>query len=504
MASSLWLLALIIILLILASHHNHKRHAYPIIQLSCKMSCSNSSDDCFVEIESPEVEELMPEWIDCYVIENIDRTICGPLSKDLSAILPLRCPATSSKSSAEADDMLSNACQFPRTDHLKRTRRRAATDDEIKARANALKHKLSSSSYDTTSCRKKLKSEQTADNESHNDTKKQPKKKQKEESNQNAIPWSLDVLIGSVDAVDDSLNSATIQKTSSLLAVLAKYGLSDQHPSFTRRSLPGRAAKNKEERDEWNKTLWPTLFFEKKTTQYKQEELALTSDEVNMMKNGMQEALSDALMGKKQWMEWKEQNESSYYDNELSISGAVVMDPQTGSVVSRASQERKLQGMSEDSATTTPEEKQIWESFPDDQNILCTAPLLAIQGVSRIERKAALSSGMESEEFKRGQYLCTGYDVYLTKEPNIFEAMSLVHSRVRRVIFGIPDDGMGGLGGAKSSSQDHASGIHNLPGTNHHYRAFRLNLSDGNDDNMTRKSLVKELYNLHPDNKVDC
>ena len=470
------------------------------------MSCSSSAEDWFIEVECPEAEELLPEWIDCYIIENIDRTICGPLSKDLSAILPLRCPTTSNKSSMAAS-IISNATKFAKTDHLKRTRRRAATEEEIRLRANALKHKLSSSSDDTTLCSKKLRVEQHDDIDSHTkkDATKHSKTAQQEKSSQNAIPWSLDVLVGSVDAVNDALNSttsATKNTTSSLLSILAKYGLSDQHPSFIRRSLPGRPAKNKEERDEWNKSQWPTLFFEKKTTQYKQEEMALTSAEVSMMKLGLQEAISDAMVGKKQWMEWRVQQESSYV-NESSITGAIVMNSQTGSVVSRASQERKLQGLAEDSASgATPKEKEIWETFPDNQNILCTAPILAIQGVSRIERQSALSSGMESEEFKRGQYLCTGYDVYLTKEPNVFEAMSLVHSRVRRVIFGISDDGMGGLGGAQSSSQ-HA-GIHNLPGTNHHYRAFRLNLSDGtSDDDMARMLLIQDLYNLYPD-KVDC
>ena len=213
------------------------------------------------------------------------------------------------------------------------------------------------------------------------------------------------------------------------------------------------------------------------------------------MKTGMQEALADAMMGKEQWREWREQIEATN-DGEFtsSISGAVVVNPQTGSIVSRASQERKLQG--------TDSDAKKWLSFPDYINPLSTAPVLAIQGVSRIERQVAVSNGMESDEFRGGQYLCTGFDVYLTKEPNIFEAMSFVHSRVRRVIFGIPDEGMGGLGGTKTR------GIHSLPGTNHHYRAFRLNLSDGSDgcreETTARKSLVAQLYTIHKEKGVEC
>lgn len=85
------------------------------------------------------------------------------------------------------------------------------------------------------------------------------------------------------------------------------------------------------------------------------------------------------------------------------------------------------------------------------------------------------------------------YDVYLTKEPHAYEAMALVHSRVRRVVFGIQDQGMGGLGGAA------AAGIHSLPGTNHHYRAFRLETNEAGDCDKDALTLVKSLQKLHGD-----
>lgn len=87
------------------------------------------------------------------------------------------------------------------------------------------------------------------------------------------------------------------------------------------------------------------------------------------------------------------------------------------------------------------------------------------------------------------------FDVYLTKEPNPYEAVALVHSRVRRVIFGIADKEMGGLGGVGESLAAHC-----LPGTNHHYRAFRLNTEYiiGNDADVQRKRLIQSLQNLHP------
>jgi tRNA-specific adenosine deaminase 3 len=73
---------------------------------------------------------------------------------------------------------------------------------------------------------------------------------------------------------------------------------------------------------------------------------------------------------------------------------------------------------------------------------------------------ASSSSGSDS----RGQYLCTGYDVYLTHEPCCLCAMALVHSRARRVIYGAPSPDCGVLG---STAKLHTEGL------NHAYRVFK-------------------------------
>jgi tRNA(Arg) A34 adenosine deaminase TadA len=124
------------------------------------------------------------------------------------------------------------------------------------------------------------------------------------------------------------------------------------------------------------------------------------------------------------------------------------MDPKRNTIVSKASEELASQGSS---ITNNP---------------LATPPILAIQGVSRRERQAALEKGMTSSDFRQGQYLCTGYDIFLLREPSMFESMALVHSRIRRVVFGINDAAEGGLGGSGHS-------LHSLAGTNHHYRVFQ-------------------------------
>jgi len=69
---------------------------------------------------------------------------------------------------------------------------------------------------------------------------------------------------------------------------------------------------------------------------------------------------------------------------------------------------------------------------------------------------------MDSE----AHYICTGLDIYLTHEPSAMDAMALVHSRIRRVIFALPRPDVGAL-----ESDHHIHGIRSL---NHNYRVFTL------------------------------
>ncbi|KAL3873366.1 hypothetical protein ACJMK2_036496 [Sinanodonta woodiana] len=61
-------------------------------------------------------------------------------------------------------------------------------------------------------------------------------------------------------------------------------------------------------------------------------------------------------------------------------------------------------------------------------------------------------------------YLCTGYDLFVTREPCVMCAMALVHSRIQRVFYG-------------SSSKDGALGtklkLHVQSGLNHRYQVFK-------------------------------
>jgi len=369
-----------------------------------------SNDVEFVEIHGRkdlESHGRPPHAVQVWVLINVEPRRCGPLVKRLTAELPLK---------QDGFDL----------SHLKRVKR-------------------------TT---KKLGNEADED-----DTKKKRKRPTSppEKSSTKKDDIRLDVVLGPVSALRNKYLGSSEDSAEDIDSFLRPYlnaaaTITCSETRSTTASIdtvmvPGRQADSQEEWNTFN-SIWPMMYYPNKTMEFIEQEIMLNSSEIEQMRQGMQAAISDAT-----------QNTGCRGFNCNTVpAGVVVMSPQTGKVVATASEERGHQNtlLANDSY------------LKDSHNPLSTSILLAIQGVSRLERKAAISAGgMHTVGFQCGQYLCTGYDVYTTLEPSVFESMALVHSRIRRVVFGCSNPGDALWGRGLTEQQVHA-----LPGTNHHYRAF--------------------------------
>ena len=88
---------------------------------------------------------------------------------------------------------------------------------------------------------------------------------------------------------------------------------------------------------------------------------------------------------------------------------------------------------------------------------------------------AALAAASRGEcsplsELPEGQYLCTGLERILHREPDLAASMALVHSRIACVVYQEPDAGSGGLGSRYK--------LHTLRSINHRFRVYRLSAED--------------------------
>lgn len=75
----------------------------------------------------------------------------------------------------------------------------------------------------------------------------------------------------------------------------------------------------------------------------------------------------------------------------------------------------------------------------------------------------------KKEEDDSAPYLCTGYDLYVFREPCVMCAMALVHSRIKRVFFHVKNANRGAF---VSKCQ-----IHTIKDLNHHYDVFQIDLA---------------------------
>jgi tRNA-specific adenosine deaminase 3 len=236
----------------------------------------------------------------------------------------------------------------------------------------------------------------------------------------------LQVLVGAVNGIEQEKYQELTEKFGPMEVV----------------TVPGRPPESQEEWKEWN-AIWPTTLLPLKWEEHAQQQLALKPAEIKHMKHAMSQLQKGTTSC-------------------TPTFAALVMDPVSGTIVATSWKEQQEQ------------QKQGVIVVFDNNNPLATPILLALQGVSRLERAAALAK--TKDEFSKGQYLCTGYDLYVSYEPSVFESMACVHARLRRLVFANSTNSDGQVQVPRSNvfhKGCSSYNLHCLPGTNHHYRAFR-------------------------------
>lgn len=125
--------------------------------------------------------------------------------------------------------------------------------------------------------------------------------------------------------------------------------------------------------------------------------------------------------------------------------GAVLVNPETNEIVARACDRSRVVDPVTGAVRASP-----------------TAPLQhAVMALLAVWGRACCAV---RDAGRAPHYLCRGFDLYVTLEPCVMCAMALLHSRVRRVVFGARNPAFGGLGSRVR--------VHQQPALNHRYSVY--------------------------------
>ena len=247
---------------------------------------------------------------------------------------------------------------------------------------------------------------------------------------------------------------------------------------------------------------WPTHYYPLKFDGYLRQQSALSETEIDRMKEFMNQCISTRSVLIIDPNHIPINPRMNEIGNEENTSVGNDNDPDA--IISISRKERKLQIQQ---SQQQERQQKLSSTSLLGSNPLATPVLLALQGVCRREREASISvnatavgapiaepdpntnpgdieRGQQQQQQRRQQYLCTGYDLYSFYEPNIYEAMACLHSRLRRLVYFVPEsqdspssdrsaDGDVVAWGRGISKHD----VHHLPGTNHNFRAFEYRRS---------------------------
>jgi len=417
----------------------------------------NDPDCSIVEILSPKNDDSDNDPvrnIEAFCV-HVEPRACSRVVKELSSTLPL-------------EDCLS---------HLKRVRRRQSpipnSPESIStpsSKETILSEQKKRNQEDSSTSKTKIDPESGPTLEAGSETdivSDRPKKRQK--SN-----FVLEILIGSHSRL--SLNDDTSAKEH---PVVREFG--PLHSAM----VPKYEPRSEEEWKEHNAS-WPTLYHPLRFEDYKKQQRALSETELNRMKELMERCISTRSV----LIVDPKRKDPTLSSTSKDSGGENVAENGTGDL-GVVSISRVEQGLQHDLSKQNQHQHTASSMSLLDNNPLATHILLALQGVSRRERETkrnandgtkANSVEEQEEQQQRGQYICTGYDMYSFYEPNVFEAMACLHSRLRRLVYFVPSSKDGAESEKNIDTLVWGHGIskhdvHNLAGTNHNYRAFEYRQS---------------------------
>ncbi|XP_051157385.1 probable inactive tRNA-specific adenosine deaminase-like protein 3 [Leptopilina boulardi] len=179
--------------------------------------------------------------------------------------------------------------------------------------------------------------------------------------------------------------------------------------------------------------------------------------------------------------------------NEYCTGSAMIIDPESGNILSLAAAKinlhpmyhasmlaidlvAKLQGggVWELNSKISSENNTYDDKLENKKKFQGAIPLCYPASLSHIvfpelepfikTREKRLENLKDNDTSKEGSYLCTGYWIFLLEEPCPLCAMALLHSRVNKIFYGKANISSGVLGSKIV--------LHSLPGLNHRYQVW--------------------------------
>lgn len=175
-------------------------------------------------------------------------------------------------------------------------------------------------------------------------------------------------------------------------------------------------------------SIWPISFHLNKLYD------PLKEDEINKMKEYMKEAIKQAYIGK---------------ENGFIGIGGIIVNPINNKIIAS-----------------------YYDTSRNKDEEIIGHPLnhCSINLINQFSNNILIKTGKREYSSDIDKYLCTGYDIYLTREPCIMCSMALVHSRIFRIIYGIDNLNSGGVCSKYL--------LHSYPSLNHHFKVYHKLLEE--------------------------